>query len=616
MTNPTYRLPTDRKQRIRRIITDTHRYDVPVDVRDGKEAYCWYCGRMRETFSYRLASWVRREDEVALERCSMCCLECGAGIGTVCLRPVDAAEDVCETYIMEDVALPNAAQRVDEMMQQISASLAAASIAPMVLDVGGVLQIKPSQVIGRRLAVLGSSGKGKSMTVRVFCEGMLKFVPMTIFDPHGEFSTLGELFPMLHVGRGIGVDAEVGAAQAAALGRMALEKGVSVVVNMLLMKDDEREAFVFNYCNAMWEANLERRTPYIIVLEEADEFIKQGGKETESFALLKQFFKAGRKFGFGVVLSSQRAAMVDKTMLAQCDMLILHGVNIYNDLAAYQTVLPYPMKDVKEKFLTMDAGKALVRWKSADGLRHDDVQICLSQTTHAGDTPMGGEVAKPLQRVDKALIDELIATLNATEAYAPKDGAAQLRKEVIRLRAELERVTAERDEARARVAELEGEQARREVAAEATSALREAWQQTAPTGGLLSHADQLKADQQARQVKLQQDAWNRTRNAVNALEARNIVLLYEAIVAASTVEWGQVKAVSTAEVAERHMLASVTPGVLVEMQMLVAIAGRRGWYAFNPKVYFEKFFNLLDQGILFQELSNTVIARMDKRGAA
>ena len=79
-----------------------------------------------------------------------------------------------------------------------------------------------------------------------------------------------------------------------------------------------------------------RSLPTAIVLEEAHSFIRKGRDDdlSSAAALCRETFeriaREGRKFGLGMVLSSQRPSELSATVLAQCNTFLLH--RIVNDV--------------------------------------------------------------------------------------------------------------------------------------------------------------------------------------------------------------------------------------------------------------------------------------------
>lgn len=186
----------------------------------------------------------------------------------------------------------------------------------------------------------------------------------------------------------------------------------SVIVDMLEMEEDDRLEFVYEYCKRLWELNRYVKRPMGIVLEEAQHFIPESKSNAPSMKMLKQFALEGRKFGFTIILSSQRVAEVNKTVLGMCGIVFLHGVDILNDIQAYQGMLPYTLAETKKIALNLHRGEAIVKWIH-DGKRSvDQVQIRKRHTFHVGDTPtLSNEPTPELRRLDAELIAELKAAI-------------------------------------------------------------------------------------------------------------------------------------------------------------------------------------------------------------
>ena len=87
--------------------------------------------------------------------------------------------------------------------------------------------------------------------------------------------------------------------------------------------------------------------PTVIVMEEAHNFIKRYRNESEfedaSAVCCKVFEKIareGRKFGLGLVLSSQRPSELSPTVLSQCNSFLMHRISNDEDQALVHRLLP------------------------------------------------------------------------------------------------------------------------------------------------------------------------------------------------------------------------------------------------------------------------------------
>lgn len=335
----------------------------------------------------------------------------------------------------------------------------------MQLDHENLINLTVEDMLSKRIAVLGAPGSGKTNTVALLLEQLLPHMPFTIFDPHSEYYGLCEAFPIIIAGRSKQAHVPLTADNAAALARYSFEQRMPIILDMLLLKDDERFEVVAAYTQALWECAIaaDVRQPYGIVIDEAHHFVPEGGKQDAAIKAVKRFVSDGRKFGFLLVFSTQRSAAISKSALALCELLFLHGVNIENDAKAYQSVLPCDLAETKRIAYALDTGECLFR----QGRRMEQVRILKRSTFHAGDTPTLESAAPPmLKQIDAALLDSLKAALKqpdgealASRHDAPADSATtdalnaeRLENERLRaknLRLELDLQTAQNDLKRA-----------------------------------------------------------------------------------------------------------------------------------------------------------------------
>lgn len=285
------------------------------------------------------------------------------------------------------------------------------------LDADGKLALTADSFAGQRVAMLGTSGMGKTNTLALLLEKMLPYIPGVIFDQHDEFWGLCEQYEILRVGKSPESQLKAGPEQAAKIAEISHSKRLSVLVEMLHMTRQERQDFVEAYCAAIWELNKRAKLPYAVVLEEAQNFIPEG-KSTPAQEMMKQFALEGRKFGFTIFISTQRSAEVSKTVLGQCGLAFLHGVDIYADVQAYAGMLPYSATETKKIALNLGVGECIVKVK-ADGRAQfiHPVKMLRRSTFHVGDTPtLDQETAPPLRAIDGDLLKELQAVLKAAPA--------------------------------------------------------------------------------------------------------------------------------------------------------------------------------------------------------
>lgn len=85
--------------------------------------------------------------------------------------------------------------------------------------------------------------------------------------------------------------------------------------------------------------------PICMILEEAHRYIPES-KESPAKEIFERIAKEGRKFGLGLVVSSQRPSELSKTVLSQCNSFIVHKIQNPEDLNHVKKMTPYMSEDV------------------------------------------------------------------------------------------------------------------------------------------------------------------------------------------------------------------------------------------------------------------------------
>ncbi|MCC6458036.1 MAG: DUF87 domain-containing protein [Caldilineaceae bacterium] len=323
------------------------------------------------------------------------------------------------------------------------------------IDANGSLQIPLQSTIGEKVAVLGIAGSGKTNTAAVIIEELLSNnLPMTIVDIEGEYWGLKERFDIIVIGRSENVDIEVDASHAAHFATYSVEQGVPLILDLSDYDMEEMHEFMLAYFAALWEATFKARRPYEVVLEEAHEWIPQGARAPLK-EILVRFALRGRKRGIGMIIISQRSAKVEKSVLTQSSVYLLHQVVHPIDMKVYQEILPLPGRMVEERVGNLHKGDALVMVSNTV----HNARIRLRHTYHAGATPeLDAGQRVQLRRADDGMLAELRKLVTAKpEEAVEADGKTEA--EVMRLRGELTRregvVTAHKAEIARLAAEVE-----------------------------------------------------------------------------------------------------------------------------------------------------------------
>ncbi len=207
----------------------------------------------------------------------------------------------------------------------------------------------PVAKIGR-VFIVGKPGSGKSYTVGVFVEELLKkSVPVVIIDPHGEYSSLkveaekpqdAEAFqPKSYIDQIIefgdfdmnpGADLSLAALRVAQAEDLVLQ-GLCTTINLRGLGDDEQLQIVSYLLASLFEAAASGKIPpFYCVLDEAHRFA--GKDKTDASMLVRRFAQEGRKFGANLIVVTQRPQLLDTTVRGLVGTWIIHRLTDPNDV--------------------------------------------------------------------------------------------------------------------------------------------------------------------------------------------------------------------------------------------------------------------------------------------
>lgn len=135
--------------------------------------------------------------------------------------------------------------------------------------------------------------------------------------------------------------------------------------------------------------------PTVLVLEEAHTFVRRGGQD-ESMEVLsaarlcretfERIAREGRKFGLGLVLSSQRPSELSPTVLAQCNTFLLHRIVNDSDQNLVSRLVPDNVGALLKELPSLPSRQAiLLGWATPIPVLVEIDELPESQRPHSAD---------------------------------------------------------------------------------------------------------------------------------------------------------------------------------------------------------------------------------------
>ena len=332
----------------------------------------------------------------------------------------------------------------------------AAEDEAIAIDADGEITLPVIDVLTGRAFLTGKSGSGKSNSVSVIAEELLKRShPLMIIDTDGEYYGLKEQFQVLHAGAEEECDIRVGPEHAEKLATLALEQHVPIVLDVSgYLDEDEMRELILEVARHLFAKAKKLRRPFPLIVEEIHEFVPQTGGLDDLGQMLIQITKRGRKHGLGIIGVSQRPADVSKGFITQCEWLVWHRFTWDNDTKVVRRVIDSEHADAVSD---LDTGEGFLMVDGADNIPR--VQFRRKETFDAGATPGLEDVERPdLKSVSGDLVDDLQEISDEQDRYESE--LEQAEHEAERLREEKAEMEDQLETAREVNVQLEGATAR------------------------------------------------------------------------------------------------------------------------------------------------------------
>ncbi len=310
----------------------------------------------------------------------------------------------------------------------------------------------PIEMVTQTTAILAKRGAGKTHTAVVLTEELLDAgQQVVILDPldvwYGLRSSVdGKAagYPITVLGGEHG-DLPLEASAGQVLADFVAESRAPIVLSMRHFSMADQRRLVTDFCERLYhrKGQDKYRQPLQVVIDEADEFVPQriqAGQE-RMFGAIDRLVRRGRASGIGVTLISQRAAVVNKDVLTQIEVLIcLRTISPQDRKALEAWVEAHDAHDQRQEFMdslaSLAIGEAWI-WSPGwlDLFRR--VQIRERRTYDSSATPKVGERPVAPSTVASVDLEKLRQDLAATIERAKAEDPRELRKRIASLETEL-----------------------------------------------------------------------------------------------------------------------------------------------------------------------------------
>lgn len=249
----------------------------------------------------------------------------------------------------------------------------------MKLVIGDGKSIDADEIVTGRTCIIGQSGSGKSYTVAVLCEELAKNnIGFCIIDLEGEYFSLKEKYPILWVGSDSNADVDIENVDFKALAKKIIEKGFPTIFDV--SEVDNPQESVKLLLREIYRTETTSKKPFLVIVEEIDKFAPQKGKTLYE---IEEISRRGRKRGIGLLVATQRPALVNKNILSQCANQIIGKLTINNDIDSVKIF--FPNKKQLEKLPMLQPGYFFVQ--GAINAQGEVMKIRQRETQHKAITP-------------------------------------------------------------------------------------------------------------------------------------------------------------------------------------------------------------------------------------
>jgi hypothetical protein len=307
----------------------------------------------------------------------------------------------------------------------------------------------PPEAVTETFAIIAKRGVGKTYTAAVMTEEFIKAgLPVVVIDPIGVWWGLRASADGKHEGLPIVVlggdhgDAPLEVHAGEVIASMVAQDRLSLVIDFSLFRKGEHVRFMTDFCETLYRKN---RQALHLVMDEADAFAPQRPMPGEQRLLgsVEDLVRRGRARGIGITLVTQRAAVLNKNVLTQVEVLVTLRTIAPQDRAAVDEWIkvhgtPEQRSALMESLASLPIGTA---WFWSPGWLDvfQRVEIRKRETFDSSSTPKAQEGVKVQPKLAAVDLQAIQARIADTIARAKAEDPRELRRRIQELEGELKK---------------------------------------------------------------------------------------------------------------------------------------------------------------------------------
>lgn len=308
----------------------------------------------------------------------------------------------------------------------------------------------PDDAVTQTFAILAQRRKGKTYTANVMAEEMVKAgIPWVALDPTGAWWGLRSSAD----GKKAGLPVYVFGGDH---GDLPLERTAGKMIADLVVehpgwyvldfshfesKEAERQ-LATDFAERFYRRKGTNKTPMHLFVDEADMFAPQRtpAGDQRMLGAFESIVRRGGIRGIGTTLITQRAAVLNKNVLEQIDVLIALrtvGPNDRKAIAGYVDAYATPeqQSELLGSIASLELGEAWVWEPGADLFKR--IHIRKRRTFNSSATPKAGDTPHEVVTLAKIDLDKIRDQMAATIEQAKSDDPTELKRQIGVLKLEL-----------------------------------------------------------------------------------------------------------------------------------------------------------------------------------